>query len=150
MTLIHPWGSLLYLWLLRCSTTRSEFSPFLNINIDLLPFYIRNTFPPERCNWRLYGDCFWKTPACDQRCCGQGYLPYFTHSNSQTWLFVLKFFVSVQISNEANQCLNVLLAKYNPFTCLAVCRKFCSYVLLMLRFLLITVYYTSILRSFFL
>ncbi|ONM16043.1 CLIP-associated protein [Zea mays] len=25
-----------------------------------------------------------------------------------------------KISNEANQCLNVLLAKYNPFTCLAI------------------------------
>jgi CLIP-associating protein 1/2 len=37
------------------------------------------------------------------------------------------FFVAVQISNEANQCLNVLLAKYDPFRCLAVCINIFSY-----------------------
>jgi len=54
----------------------------------------------------------------------------------------------MQISNEANQCLNVLLAKYDPFRCLAVCTKFCSYVLLLLPFLLSPVYYTSMLKAF--
>ncbi len=29
----------------------------------------------------------------------------------------------VQVSNEANQCLNVVLAKYDPFRCLAVCTE---------------------------
>lgn len=33
----------------------------------------------------------------------------------------------MQISNEANQCLNVLLAKYDPFRCLAVRTNIFSY-----------------------
>jgi hypothetical protein len=48
------------------------------------------------------------------------------------------FFIAVQISNEANQCLNVLLGKYDPFRCLAVCTN----ILLLFSFFASTIYYT--------
>ena len=41
----------------------------------------------------------------------------------------LIFFVATQISDEATRCINVLLAKYDHFRCLAVCTNPLLYVI---------------------
>jgi hypothetical protein len=46
----------------------------------------------ERCYGRIYWDCFWKTPACDQRYGGKGIPAFgFPHCNVSTYSLV--FFV---------------------------------------------------------
>lgn len=82
---------------------------------NLLKLFWRNFCMLPKTWWQRYA-CLW-----------------YIHYNSRTVLlgvfYVLRFFVALQISNEANQCLNVLLAKYDPFRCLAVCTNYFSYVL---------------------
>jgi CLIP-associating protein 1/2 len=48
----------------------------------------------------------------------------------------LMFFVAMQISDEANRCINVLLSKYDHFRCLSVCTNLFSYISVLILFLL--------------